>query len=222
MRIPEIKTHNDDVETEVIHLEYIKSLKYSIEHPYNRDKLIKRIEKIVRQSYEYKDLILFLREEMNLDRCLILSNIDIHTARIELHHDPLRLYDVVDTVLRKHETLLGAENINVFDIADEVMEIHYKEMIPLVPVTTTVHELIHADEVFIPIQLISQGGFGNWRLFVSVYKKYMSPEFQKQLRDYVYTSNKVIQEYSTPILDRRYKYIDCDGVYLPKCIKKED
>ena len=176
---------------------------------------------MVRGSFEYRDLITFLREEMDLDHCLLLFNVDTSVAKLELHHDPLRLYDVVDTVVRKHEKLYG-DDISIFDISNEVMEIHYKGMIPLVPVTETVHELIHTGDVFIPIQLISQGGFGNWRNFVSEYKQYMSPEFLKNLREYIDMSGKVINDYSVPILKRKYTYIECDGMRLPKKIEIEN
>ena len=218
MRIPKIESQDENIETKTIHLTDIEPLEYSVEIT-NRDKFIKTIERIVRQSYEYRDLISFLREEMNLDHCLILSNVDISTAKIEFHHDPLRLYDIVDTVIRKHEKIYGEENINVFDISNEVMEIHYRGMIPLVPITTTVHELIHAGELFIPIQLISQGGFGNWKKFVSEYRTYMSSDFIKQLREYIDMSNKVIEDYKVPALERKYTYIECDNIKLPKKIK---
>lgn len=222
MRIPKIESHSKDIETKTIHISDVEPLDYSIEYPFNRDKLIKRIEKIVRQSYEYKELITFLKEEMDLDHCLLLSSLDLSLVKLELHHDPLRLYDVVDTVIRKHEKKVGEDNLNVFDIAEEVMEIHFKGMIPLVPITTTVHELIHAGEVFIPIQLIKQGGWGDYKLFYNEYKAYMTPDFIGRLEDYIDMSNKVISEYNVPILERKYTYLSIDGMSLPRRIPVED
>ena len=219
MRIPKIESQNKNVKTKIIHLSDIEPLEYSTEIV-DRDKFIKRIERIVRQSYEYRELINFLKEEMDFDHCLLLSNLDIHSVKIELHHDPLRLYDVVDTIVRKHEKLYG-DNISIFDISNEVMEIHYKGLIPLVPITETVHELVHAGEVFIPIQLISQGGFGNWRSFCSEYRTYMSPDLVKRLRDYINMSDKVINDYSVPILERRYTYLKVDGMSLPRRISDD-
>lgn len=221
MRINPPKIHDKDVKEETIFISEVEKADMSIEVPYNRDKLIKRIEKMVRQSYEYRDLINFLKEEMNLDHCLLLTNVTFDIASIHFHHDPLRLYDIVDTVLRKHETLYGENKINVFDIANEVMRCHYEGRIPLCPVTATVHQLIHNEGLFIPIQIISQSGWGNWRLFLSLYKPYMSQEFMDRVKDYMGQSKKVTDEYQIPILQRKYTYIHVDGLALPKKIEKK-
>ena len=221
MRINPPKIHDKDIKEETVFISDIQKADMCIEWPYDRHKLITRIEKMVRNSYEYKELMTFLKEEMNLDHCLIFSNVSIDIASIHMHHDPLRLYDVVDTILRKHEKLYGEENINVFDIANEVMRIHYEGRIPLCPITATVHELIHSEGLFIPIQIISQSGWGNWRLFLSLYKQYMSDDFTKRVQEYLGQSNKVAEDYQLPIVQRKYTYIQMDGITLPKKIEKK-
>ena len=220
MRIPDIKIHDLDVKVETVFISGVEKAEMKIEWPYDRDKLITRIEKMVRNCYEYRELISFLKEEMNLDHCILFTNVTYDIASIELHHEPIRLFDVVDTVLRKHEVLYGEDNINAFEVANEVMKCHYEARIPLVPVTATVHKLIHSDGLFIPIQVISQSGFGNWRLFLSLYKPYMSDEFMNRFKEYMYQSNKVIEDYQLPIVQRRYTYIHVEGMTLPKIIEK--
>ena len=221
MRINQPRIHDKDIKEETVFITDVPKASMSIEWPYNREKLITRIEKIVRNSYEYRELMTFLKEELNLDHCLIFSNVTIDMASIHIHHDPLRLYDIVDTVLRKHEKLYGEDNINVFDIANEVMKIHYEGRIPLCPITATVHQLIHSEGLFIPIQLISQSGWGNWRLFLSIYSEYMSDEFMENFKNYIKESGKVTEEYQLPIVQRKYTYLNVDGISLPKKIEKK-
>lgn len=180
----------------------------------NRDSVIKYIEKIVRNSFEYRELINFLKQEMNLSHCLLLTNVDYTDATINFHHDPLRMYEVCDIILNKHEVLYT--EINIYKICEEVMLVHYAGMIPLVPVTYTIHELIHSDSLFIPIQLIEQGGFGKYRNFYNEYKDYMSDNYKKLLREYITTSNEIIDDYQLPILKRKFTYIRCDNIMLPK------
>lgn len=218
MRLPEIKRH-EPVEEVVYSVSDIEKLDYSLDLS-DRDRVIKRIEKIVRSSIEYRELISFLREEMDFDHCLFLTNVDYTAAKLNFHHDPLRMYEVCDVVLKKHETL--KENVSIFEVAEEIMLIHYKGMIPLIPITVTVHELVHSDSLFIPIQLINQGGFGDYRLFYNEYKQYMSKEYINALREYINTSNDIIEDMQLPILERKYTYIHCENFSLPKPIREEE
>lgn len=219
MRINPPKIHDKDIKEETIFISNVEKADMSIEWPYNRDKLITRIEKMVRNSPEYRDLIKFLREETNLDHCLLFTNVTYDIASIEFHHI-FTLFEIVDTVLRKHEVLYGEDNINVFEIANEVCKIHYEARVLLVPVTKVVHDLIHQGEVFIPLQVASQSGFGNWRLFLSIYKPYMSDEFMNRFKNYVKESTKVTEDFQLPIIQRRYTYLHVDGFTLPKPIEK--
>ena len=62
---------------------------------------IKKIESIVRSSREYKIYISHLRNDLNMNRCSFLGNIDTTTDEVslEMHHCPLTLFDIVDIVL---------------------------------------------------------------------------------------------------------------------------
>lgn len=220
MRINPPKIHDKDIKEETIFISNVEKADMSIEWPYNRDKLITRIEKMVRNCYEYRELISFLKEEMNLDHCILFTNITYDIASIEFHHI-FTLFEIVDTVLRKHEVLYGEDNINAFEVANEVMRIHYEGRVLLVPITATVHKLIHSDGLFIPLQVASQSGFGNWRLFLSIYKPYMSDAFMNRFKNYVKESTKVTEDYQLPIVQRRYTYIHVDGFTLPKPIEKK-
>ena len=104
MRIPKIEKYSDNVSESSIYLE-----KHKLERPKlflvnekERIKFIKHIEKIIRMSYEYKEYINYLKEEYNMTFCSVYENINrdnIPKVRIEIHHEPFTLYDIVNIVL---------------------------------------------------------------------------------------------------------------------------
>jgi len=70
----------------------------------DRVKFVKRIEKIVRSSLEYKDYIAFLKDNVDMTACRFFNNVDgldNRRIKIEIHHEPLTLYDIVNVVVEK-------------------------------------------------------------------------------------------------------------------------
>ena len=63
------------------------------------------VEKTVRSSYEYKALVNYLREYMDMNQCAFyqsVSNADNLKVHIEIHHEPLSLYDICLIVFSLH------------------------------------------------------------------------------------------------------------------------
>ena len=64
-----------------------------------------RMEQIIRSSMEYRDYIAYLKEYVNMNHCAFFNNVENaqgSRVRIEIHHEPLTLFDIVKTVLNKH------------------------------------------------------------------------------------------------------------------------
>lgn len=137
----------------------------------DRDKYIKTIEMTIRKSLEYRAYIDFLKNNLDMDRCIVLKNIKAKSAgkryHIEIHHEPFTLYDIVSTVLNKRDML--GENCGSLKIADEVMGLHYDGKVGLIPLSVTMHELVHSGRIFIPLQYIYQDYTG----FATEYETYM-------------------------------------------------
>ena len=118
-----------------------------------RKKFIKTVERIVRSSMEYRDYTSFLKENINMDHCAFFENISCKTdkkAKIEIHHEPLTLYDLVTIVLAKYED--EGLPLNDLYIADEVLELHYMNMVGLIPLSITLHKMVHnSDKLPIPL-----------------------------------------------------------------------
>lgn len=148
-----------------------------------RKKFIKNVEKIVRGTIEYRKLIQYIRENLELDQCSILNNLDTEVVSIELHHAPYTLYDVSDIVLMKYE--MNKYLFNTLIIAEEVLALHYKNRIGLTPLSDTMHQLVHSQQLKIHRDQV----IGNVDLFYHEYKEFMNEDQISKYEDYIMYSN---------------------------------
>ena len=149
----------------------------------DKEKFIKRVEKVVRDSMEYKDYILFLKDYVNMNHCAFFTNVankEGSKVRIEIHHEPLTLFDIVAIVLEKH--LAEGIPISDFYIAEEVMELHYQNKVGLIPLSKSIHQIVHhSDDIFIPINLV----YGNYKEFLDEYLEFCDDDFSDMILDKV-------------------------------------
>ena len=146
---------------------------YCLEDDKDFSKFVKDIERAVRTSFEYRNMIKYLRENMGMDKCAFLKNVsnqETFDIKIEIHHYPFTLFDIVEIVIRKRTYY--NESLTVQMIAKEVTELHYKLMVGLISLSETVHELAHNGRIFIPVDRV----LGRYNLFVEFYKPFCEPE----------------------------------------------
>lgn len=136
-------------------------------------KLVKQIESLVRRSPEYTEFIRCLKQNFDITSCIFHPDVNIAEvkhAKIEFHHYPFTLYDIVYTVLSKH--LEQSTIINPYVVSEEVMLLHYQLKVGLVPLSKTMHELAHAGKKFINLSYVTQ----SYLKFISEYSRWISPE----------------------------------------------
>jgi hypothetical protein len=164
---------------------------------------IKSIESLVRSSFEYRNYIKYLKEEQDLTGCKFFTKIDgknIRKVSIEFHHYPFNLYEIVETVLKKQTN--DYENpAYTFDIANEVARLHYENMIGLVPLSKTVHELAHAGEIFINFDLV----FGDVQKFIDDYNDYIDEELLTAINKLSLLSEKNTTQSNNYILKKKFQ-----------------
>lgn len=174
------------------------------------NKYLKDIEKSVRTSYEYREFIKYLHTYGGMYSSGVFENINGANSgiKIEVHHTPFSLYDIVRIVYDKRA--FYHEDLSVEMVAKEVMELHYKRLVGLYSLTQTEHELVHKGYLFIPTYKV----FGRYDLFVSLYNEFIDDELKATLSN--------IDEYSRVAYDEEeYKdlmkqsnvYIDTSGAY---------
>lgn len=144
-----------------------------------------RIEKVVRNSFEYKQFIRFLKEYGDMNECSFMKYVtgaESYDIRIEIHHEPITLYDIVVAVYNRRAA--NGESIHEDMVAKEVMYNHYRLYCGLIPLSETVHELVHNQFLFIP----SFAVFGAWEKFVEEYKDYIPADVLANLEAIQYRS----------------------------------
>jgi len=148
-------------------------------------KFIKNTERLIRPSKEYRTYIEQLRgtvSALNVDN--ILSYITSNDAELEFHHYPFSLYDIVDIVV--FQNFFDMKDFTSFDISKEIMELHYENLIGLVPLSTTNHELAHAGELFLSSKQI----FGDYKAFMARYPEGISADLREKITEMEEFSDK--------------------------------
>ena len=186
-------------------------------YDFNDDKSFKKfmadLENIVRNSFEYRQLMAYLRNTENFNRCSVLNVVSEpgSKVRIEIHHSPLTLYDICLTVFKKR--MDKHESVRICDIAEEVLYLHYIGWVGLIPLSATVHESVHNGYTFIPTDVIR----GNYRAFVNSYYDYISPETLDAIDNAEQATQDNLYDKRKEIFNDHKIYVNVDGSYtLPR------
>lgn len=178
-------------------------------------KFIKGIESMARSSREYKDYIAYLKKYIDMTCCSFFEGItskNTKGVKIEIHHEPFTLFDLTSIVVDKWTDL--GKPLNQLLIAEEVMKLHYRGLIGLIPLSLTVHQLVHDNKIFIPLQHV----FGDVTKFIEEYESHINDDYLSMMKLKLDLSKK-LQDNS--ILDTSYMYIEVDGFRLPSVIETE-
>ncbi len=159
--------------------------------------LVKNVESELRTSELYSSYIGYLKGELGLTKCAVLGEINDQMAVIEMHHYPFTLYDIVNIVTAKK--IIINEKVTSFLVADEVMKLHYRNKIGLVPLSKTVHELVHSGEIFINLNQV----FGNVNSFVDEYIEGMTVDHIKSYNELIELSKQGYQNDINEILEKK-------------------
>ena len=176
-----------------------------------RRKFILDTEKIIRQSKEYRDYIQMIKRNLSWNRCAALRGIASGNGKkytIEIHHEPFSLFDITHTVLTKFEDL--DREIDPYEIATEVLKLHYDGKVGLIPLTVTQHQLVGNNKIFIPLQFIK----GDWATFYDEYE-YHIPDKTKAHIEIKANMSEVCAEIQSNILNTEFTYISVDGWDIP-------
>lgn len=169
-------------------------------------------ERLIRGSFEYRRLINYLRDYMDMNKCSIFQNVSNEESfkiKIHIHHCPFTLYEYFITVYNKR--MFMHQPLDIELVAKEVMYIHYSLMVGLIPLAETVHDLVHKQVLFIPLTSV----MGNYELFEQTYANFL-PEESKDKLEYM---RKQTETYNAAvnmsILERKPVYIELpnDGSY---------
>lgn len=175
----------------------------------DREKYITDLERHIRASFEYRQMVQYLREYMNMNSCAFIPNVTnefSRKVRIELHHSPFTLRDICCIILNKR--MKNGEMLTIESVAYEVMFNHYCLMVGLIPLSETVHELVHTQYLFIPTNKV----YGYYKAFLSVYKEYIDQELLDKLDELEkLTIAGTYNDTYKQVLEKKYITIDMEG-----------
>ena len=183
---------------------------YDYSNPKDFERFIKDVKSEVRGSFEYREMVKYLREYGGMNRSGLspnISNTDTNHVKIEIHHTPFVLEDIVRIIYEKR--LANHEDLSLEMVAKEVMECHYKCLVGMYPLTATEHELVHSGYLFIPPQDI----FGNYNKFIEEYKDFIDPEDLDTIKEIESHSEEFDSEEQDKILGQSNIYVDPNGAY---------
>jgi len=105
----------------------------------------------VRYSVEYKHWHDYITDNLGYDSCALTEE-SMGQTKVEIHHHPISLYTICKAAISKH--LNNDEEVCSFDIATEVIELHFTNKVGYVALLSNLHEKYHNGFLEIPIELI--------------------------------------------------------------------
>lgn len=180
MRIARVHTYTDDepiaesseITLDIAPEQYIDDLGL-FEDKKEFVKFMYRQEKLIRDSLEMEQYIEFLKSKHGMDTCGVHPNISRDKGfRIELHHTPFTLFDIVSAVINKR--LQKGESLKMQLIAQEVMQLHYLDLCGLYACCQLCHVAIHSDEIGSKFYIPMANVWGDPKTFASMYYPYFS------------------------------------------------
>ena len=174
----------------------------------DKAKYIKDLERFVRNSIEYRQMVGYLREYMNMTQCAFMPQVNNETSfkiRIEIHHSPITLYDICSIILQKRMSM--GENLNIEQVAFEVLYVHYCLMVGLIPLSETVHELVHNQYIFVPLDKI----YGYYRTFLNTYKAWVPEEIEYKMKQLEQLTENYNMATVNQVLEKKFIQVDMEG-----------
>lgn len=231
MRIPRIyknngsETSKDEINIIDIKSEVLDPVIYVPDVDFDDDKSVNRyvkcIKSCVRGSKEYKRLMQFLKNKLNINSCLFFPKIKKYRdskISIEIHHTGFVMEDIIRTILNYRR--LNDLDYDVQSCAEQIMLEHYKGNVSLTALSATAHDLIHEENsnLFIPLQFCD---FGNIENFYNEYREYVDKETVKKFEQYKVLSDVVenIEDIIPDYMKKNIIYYNCEGIEIPSMDK---
>ena len=192
---------------------YFDKMPYDLLEEKSFKKYISDLGRSVRNSFEYRELIAYLKNTEGMDVCSFLDNVtsrDNTKVKIEIHHSPLTLYDICLAVFRKRQQ--RKESTNLEAVAQEVMYLHYIGWVGLIPLSATVHDMVHNQYLFVPTDRVR----GNYKAFVDNYYNFIDPDTLDSL-DAAEDATREYNNKQMELFNNHKIYLNVDGSYgLPR------
>lgn len=209
-----VYTNNGSTIMEIKELPYYEEDQYDFSDSKSFNKYISDLERVVRNSIEYRTLINYLKNMEGMNKCSILENVsnaNESKVKIEIHHSPLTLYDICVTVFNKRSN--SGEDTSINAVAEEIMYLHYIGWVGLIPLSATVHDMVHNQFMFIPTDKIR----GNYKAFINAYYNFINPDVLDCIDAAENATKEGLDKKRMEVYNNHRIYVNVDGSYnLPR------
>lgn len=123
---------------------------------------LKKVETLVRQSPEYKDWVRFITYTLGNTKCCITFE-EMNETNVHVHHHPISLFTICKAVMNKY--MDDGKQFCSFDIAQEVISLHYKNKIGYMTLLGDIHKKYHNGFQQLPIESVH----GDYKEFIEKY-----------------------------------------------------
>lgn len=183
---------------------------YDLNIPKSYDSFIKDVKSDARNSFEYRQFMNYFKKYLDMNKCSFYENVngyDYEHVKIEIHHDPFTIEDIIRIVARKR--LAHQENFDVPMVAKEVVYLHYCLLVGLIPLCKTIHQLVGNSYLFVPTTHV----MGKYKEFVVRYNDFIEDE-QREVLNRIEQATKMYNEADAKkLLEVNYIYIDMGETY---------
>jgi len=129
-------------------------------------KFIKNCENLVRKCPEYKLWRNYIVDVLQVNNCMITKE-SMEQVTVEIHHHMPGLYTLVSAVVNKKMDV--NEEFCSFDIAHEVIQLHFQNKVGYVALLKSMHEKFHNGYLELPISIVR----GDYKYFLENFSKYL-------------------------------------------------
>ena len=158
------------------------------------DSIISYITKRIRKTIEYQSFFYYMKRTLNVNGCAFYKDYNMTKGfTIELHHAPLTMYDIVQTIANKFYNESGKDEEAYFEpwlVEETVNKLHYRFLVGLVPLNPTAHHLVHSDKLKIHPSMVH----GNWEQFVQENGQHLSEQAKEKIEEFRKLGKKSIDE----------------------------
>lgn len=129
-------------------------------------KFIRNCETLIRKSVEYKYWVSYIKDVLQIDRCMITHEKNSETT-VEVHHHVPSLFVLVTSIINK--CIEEDREFCTFDVCQEAIQLHYQNKIGYVTLLSSMHEKFHNGCLDIPIEFVR----GDYKHYMDNYTKFI-------------------------------------------------
>jgi hypothetical protein len=150
-------------------------------------KFVKGCELAVRKDDRYTHYIAKIHEA-GFNHCAVTGHVnddENSKVKLEMHHGPIfNLFDICDIVLKAHLKRNDIVDLTTFDVADDVLTCHEKNMIQVAMINVVAHKAMHnkgGKNIFLSIKAT----IGRIDKFIDRYSDGMEKEHWEMIERYI-------------------------------------